>query len=90
MSTAGVIIIPQPAHHGASSNMPTGYVIGYIAVALIVWAVATYLLARHDKDTDAFLAVISGALAAVCWPLTILAAPFWLLARAAARKPKRD
>ncbi|MFE6500741.1 hypothetical protein [Kitasatospora sp. NPDC057738] len=90
MPNAGVIIVPQPAHHtGSSTSVPTGYLIGYIAIALAVWAVATYLLARHDKDSGAFLAVISGALAAVCWPLTALAAPFWLLARAAARKPKR-
>ncbi|GAA2838387.1 hypothetical protein RMN57_13105 [Kitasatospora sp. CM 4170] len=88
MPKAGVIIVPQPAHHGPSSNVPTGYVVGYIAIALIVWAVATYLLARHDRDTDAFLAVMGGALAAVCWPLTFLAVPFWLIARAAARKPK--
>ncbi|MFD7413504.1 hypothetical protein [Kitasatospora purpeofusca] len=88
MHLAGVIIVPQPGHvsGGGGSNMPTAYLIGYIAIALAVWAVATYILARNDKDMDAFLAVMGGSVAAICWPLTFLAVPFWLLAKAAKRR----
>ncbi|MEU1284938.1 hypothetical protein [Kitasatospora sp. NPDC005856] len=88
MSNAGVIIIPQPAHHG--SGMPTEYVIGYIAIALIVWIVTAVLLARYDDNSDTGLAVMAGAAAAIGWPLVVLGLPVWLLARAASRKPKRD
>jgi steroid 5-alpha reductase family enzyme len=79
-----VIIIPQPAHHDPSgSDIPTSYVIAYVAIALLVWAATAFLVARHDRNSGPIEAVLIGSIAAIGWPITLIALPIWALANAA-------
>jgi hypothetical protein len=84
---AGPIIIPAPvvipAGDGGNVDIPTGYVVAYTAIALLVWAIASVATARRmDSDgsvEDVGMAVFIGALTGLLWPLALLAAPITVL-----------
>lgn len=97
MHTAFVAFVPAPhpaiarSHHGGSgTDVPTGYVIAYVAVALLVWIGTAVVLARHtdkrgEHDYDPGEAVALSAVAAMMWPLSAVAAGVWLLVVLATR-----
>jgi hypothetical protein len=88
------VVVPPPIHTGGSSgDVPTPYVIAYIAVALLVWVVVAVAAALHESDKpdgeQIFMGVMLGATAAIMWPLTAIAASVWLLVRRLTR-PRTD
>jgi hypothetical protein len=86
--------IHRSRSHG-SSDVPTEYVIAYIAVALAVWITVAVYAARHEAATDhrsngptpppdkeqLLSGVTIGALAAIAWPVTAIGAGVWLAVR---------
>lgn len=86
------IIIPSGHHHGGS-DVSWPWIVGYIAVGLIVWVVAAIVLIRHEKaeaaangygqpDKDyAVLAILGGSIAALGWPLAAVGYVVWLIVR---------
>lgn len=86
------VIVPVHSGHGHSSDVPWPWIVGYIAIALVFWVVASVLVVRHesakeaarprprqlDGEDKAMHVAVAGA-AATLWPLALVGYGIWRL-----------
>ena len=87
------IIIPGHGSHGRDVDISWPWIVGYIAIGLIVWVVVAIVLIRHEKaqvavngyehsgKDCAVLAILGGSIAALGWPLVTVGYVVWLIVR---------
>lgn len=73
------VYIPTGTHHGGGGDVPMWAVLTYAAIALVVWLVVAVAANVLGRTIDIVDGVIGGFLAAVAWPLSIVAGLVYLL-----------
>ncbi len=85
-------IIPPSTTDGGSYGSGDGWALVFFAIGCVVALFATVIVYRLMRDSEGeedsedrafnwFIAIMSGLLAGIGWPLTFLGVGVWLLAR---------
>lgn len=92
---SSTLALVRSNHHGHGSDVPWQIVVGYIVVGLIGWLVTAILVIRHEqaktgKTADAddkIVAVMTGLLTFVGWPLVLIGVGVWKAIETFIRQP---
>ncbi|MFI1485768.1 hypothetical protein [Streptomyces sp. NPDC020747] len=94
MASATLALI-RSNHHGHGSDVPWQFIVGYIAIGLVAWFVTAVLVLRHDQakkgrpvdSEDRFVAVFSGLVSFIGWPLVVVGYGIWRAVEHYTRQP---
>lgn len=92
---SSMLALVRSNHHGHGSDVPWQFIVGYVTIGLIGWLITAILFVRHeqaktDKPADAddkVMAVMTGMITFVGWPLVIVAVGVWKAIGTFTRQP---
>lgn len=92
---SSTLALVRSTHHGHGGDVPWQFVVDYAAIGLIGWFVTAILVIRHEQvksgnpadADDKVVAVVTGAITFVGWPLVIVAVSVWKAIEAFTRQP---